>query len=176
MDCFPLSFALRKCWDRDGGDDCRLAARREGDLCIFGGNGRMWSLLRHGAGFVVSQLTPTPLLCPKEPFAAVQSHWPFVEVCDGRIANNLGSVASPTALLAFLSSCSGRPLLVHIEGQRCVYLLLRIGAGKGAMLQPSKRPWLGQALGTEDQCRKEDSGSPPPTSECQSPPWESQRA
>lgn len=104
----------------DGGDDVRLAARRKGDLCIFGGDGRMWSLLRCGAGFVISQLAPTP----KEPFAAVQSHRPFVEVCDGQIANNSGSVVSPPALLALLSSCSGRPLLVHIEGQRCVYLLL----------------------------------------------------
>jgi len=59
---FPLSFALGKSWGRDGGDE-GMAARREGDLCFFGSDGRMLVLLRCGSGFVNGGLSAPTSLC-----------------------------------------------------------------------------------------------------------------
>lgn len=38
----------------------------------------------------VPQLSSVSVLCPEEPFVAVQSHQPFVNVCDGHVVNNSG--------------------------------------------------------------------------------------
>ena len=49
---FPSHLLLEKVGTETGGEEGRLAARREGDLCFFGGDGRMLSVLRCGSGFV----------------------------------------------------------------------------------------------------------------------------